>query len=211
MTDLKLPTNPRFVNITGKQFGYLLAIHYIPKGKWLVKCYCGTEKIVQTGHLLGGNTKSCGCLQKDLMRQKSKKHGMWESKEYSTWSSMKQRCYNSKNLFYKDYGGRGIRICDRWKDSFENFFADMGKKPTPKHSIDRIDVNGNYEPSNCRWATPLQQGFNQRKVIVVEFKGEKVRLLDLCKEYNKDFTTVRYRMKRGYPLLEALTKNIRGH
>ena len=94
-------------------------------------------------------------------RMYSERHGKTKSREYATWLKMKQRCYNPNDQFYLYYGGRGVRICDRWKESFNNFLKDMGTKPTGKHTIDRTDVNGNYEPSNCRWATKSTQTFNQ--------------------------------------------------
>ena len=119
----------------------------------------------------------------------SYKHGKRNSAEYNTWRSIKKRCYKLNNASYKDYGGRGITMCDRWFDSFENFFADIGPRPSPKHSIDRIDVNGNYEPSNCRWATVLQQVTNKRRKpntgvtgIMLNEVSKKFRVYIMCKK-----------------------------
>jgi hypothetical protein len=137
--------------------------------KWLCQCSCNNIKEVLSHHLTGGNTKSCGCLKKEIISNRNFKHGCAlrknETKEYRAFRTMKARCLNSNNPFYKDYGGRGIKICNRWLHSehgFENFLEDMSYAPSSKHTLDRIDVNGNYEPSNCRWATQQVQAINQR-------------------------------------------------
>jgi hypothetical protein len=103
--------------------------------------------------------------------------------EYRTWSSMKVRCYNQNDAGYKNYGGRGIKICDRWRYSFKSFLDDMGPRPSPEHSIDRINVNGNYEPLNCRWADPIQQASNKRSTILIEYQGQKKTLPEWCRHF----------------------------
>jgi hypothetical protein len=119
-----------------------------------------------------GHTRSCGCLVVDSMKAVSTKHGKTKTPEFRSWKSMLSRCSTTAtNKGTKHYAARGIKVCDRWMDCFENFLEDMGPKPTPRHSLDRIDVNGNYEPSNCRWATWTEQARNKRNVIYVTING----------------------------------------
>lgn len=130
-------------------------------------CDCGKKKTTQTWHLVNMKIKSCGCLNDDKTEfrkrtvERCTKHGASKrgklTTEYLSWCSMRNRCQNKSNKDYGRYGGRGITVCDRWMESFNNFFDDMGKKPSPKHSLDRINNHGNYEPSNCRWATQKEQ------------------------------------------------------
>lgn len=155
----------------GQRFDRLIVIAFHDRNpqtrklRWLCQCDCGKTKLVFGNNLRRGNTKSCGCLQKEITVDRSTKHGHTNktavSGTYHSWREMKSRCYNPKRKFYKHYGGRGITVCDRWLESFDNFLADMGERPNGK-SIDRIDTNGNYEPNNCRWATQTQQIHNRR-------------------------------------------------
>jgi hypothetical protein len=132
------------------------------------RCDCGNQSIILMSNLTMNRTKSCGCLnmenKKNNVKHSHTINGLITS-EYTAWVNMRNRCYNSKNNRFQHYGGRGITVCDRWLKSFKNFINDMGLKPTPLHSIDRIDVNGNYEPSNCKWSTPQEQANNKRNNI----------------------------------------------
>lgn len=128
-------------------------------------CDCGQQTVVRSDKLKSGHTKSCGCLQRERVRDalsKTKTHGMTNSGEYYIWCGMKSRCFNENNKSYKYYGGRGITVCDRWRDSFENFYEDMGPRPSSIHQIDRINNDGNYEPGNCKWRTPSENCLNRR-------------------------------------------------
>jgi hypothetical protein len=149
-----------FDDISGRRFNRLVAIERIGK-KWLCICDCGNEKLFNPSNLKRGLTKSCGCFNKELCRTKAKRtHGKSLTTEYKIWQGMHQRCGNPNDKNYPDYGARGISVCERWSE-FEFFYEDMGQRPVGL-SIDRKNNDGNYEPSNCRWATPAEQNSNKR-------------------------------------------------
>lgn len=156
------------VDITNQRFGRLVAIRHVgndvrSKRIWLCQCDCKNEKHIRAGDLRSGKTKSCGCLQIENGSFRST-HGQTGTPEYLAWAGMLTRCNNPKSSNFEYYGGRGIKVCERWLQ-YENFFADMGQKPTPTHTLDRINVDGNYEPANCRWATKKEQAKNKRPFI----------------------------------------------
>lgn len=150
----------------GKRFGRLVVLSPAGMRKksmlWLCRCDCGKERVAYATDIRRGRAKSCGCLKRTPQKHGHAKKGA-HTRAYQTWRHMKDRCLNPRNKRFFDYGGRGIKVCDRWLNSFENFLADMGERPEGK-TLDRYpDNNGNYEPGNCRWATPLQQQQNRRR------------------------------------------------
>ena len=162
----EMPTNKNFIDLTGHVYSRLTVLGYArKKGKhhyWHCSCDCSKKSVVASTSLRSGHTQSCGCYHNERRSEIFSTHGLSSSPEYKAFHNMKSRCLNENAQSYVDYGGRGITICDRWIDSFANFHKDMGDKPSPSHSIDRENNEGNYEPSNCRWATQLQQVRNQR-------------------------------------------------
>lgn len=178
---------PNKIDLAGRIFGRLHVIEDVgvnKNGKFLWKCVCdcGNEKIALSQPLLDGRTQSCGCLHKEQLTERLTKHGLTKVGKrhplYLTWAGMKQRCYNPKSLAYDRYGGRGIKVCDRWLNSFPNFLQDMGEKPSKHHSLERDDNDGDYSPKNCRWATLDIQSKNKRSNIWIEYGNEKYVISD---------------------------------
>lgn len=172
--------------------------------KVLCRCECGTERMVNVQFLREGKSKSCGCWNREYPRTNAVKHGYSGTATYNSWVAMRSRCEDPKFIGYENYGGRGISVCLRWA-TFAAFLEDMGPKPSPGHSIDRIETNGNYEPGNCRWSTKKVQCRNKRNNRVVEFGGVRDCLKAHAERAGIDYHKVHGRLRRGWSLERALS------
>jgi hypothetical protein len=185
------------LEIAGKKFGRLTVIKYVGDGRWECVCDCGNAVTPYGRAVARVKTKSCGCYRKDNTGKLNNTHGMSKTKEYQIWASMIARCHIPSATGYERWGGRGISVCARWRNSFTDFLADMGNRPTDKHSIDRINNEGIYEPANCRWATRSEQAKNvrPRKETInkntVWFDGKTLKQWSV--ELNLPVSCLRYR------------------
>lgn len=192
-------------DLRGRKFGRLTVVQYSYKRNkiyyYKCVCDCGKECVKSRGYLIYESSsihKSCGCWRKEEQRKYRLKTYDFRkgTPTHNSWSAMRQRCNDPQNRAYANYGGRGIKVCDRWQN-FENFLADMGKKPSPKHSIDRINVNGDYCPENCRWATIDEQANNKRNCIMVTHNGKTQNFKQWCEELNLPYYCAISMYKRG--------------
>lgn len=184
-------TTRKIKSLVGEKFGRLTVVEFAGRkgshtcSTWRCLCDCGKERIVRGDCLKGGVTKSCGCLARERSSARiiklATKHGKSGTAEYLAWLNMVKRCGDRKTPYFKNYGGRGIAVCDDWKNSFETFLRDMGTRPSGKYSLDRIDNNGNYEPSNCRWSTKVEQQTNMRSNRVFSLNGETHHAAEWCR------------------------------
>jgi len=195
-------------DLTGEVFGRWTVLHLAGKNgtrtRWECECECGTVRPVIGCNLVGGISKSCGCLKKEIIVKMRTKHGMCGSPEYIAWKNIKIRCYNPKFSGFHRYGGRGIAVCDEWRNSFEDFYNDMGDRPSKGHSIDRIDNDGNYEPSNCKWSTKEEQMSNRSNNVFLKYKGQTETTAYWAREFNIHPSTIAHRISKGWSVNEAL-------
>ncbi len=200
----------RVKDLTGKAFGQWTVIDYAGLNKqgsaiWNCRCDCGTLRAVTCGSLCNDRSKGCGCLRDELNKVRPITHGKSNSPTYCSWRAMLTRCYNCRNENHKRYGANGIKVCARWKDSFEAFLEDMGERPSLLHSIDRYpDKNGNYEPTNCRWATRDEQNRNTRRNVILTHKGESLCMKDWSYRTGININTLHARLTRGWSIEDAI-------
>jgi len=202
-------------NISGQKVNRLTAVSYEKVGRrimWTFICDCGGTTICEKSSVLSGHTKSCGCYKKDATSVSSFIHGesysVKRTTEYRSWEAMKYRCQNENSKRYRNYGGRGIKVCDRWLNSFDNFIVDMGRKPSKDFTLDRIDVNGDYTPENCKWSSPYEQANNTTKNVLIVHKetGIFYNSASLAgKAYNKNPSTIlsQLRLNRKSDFIKA--------
>lgn len=191
------------LNLEGQVFGRLRVLERDPKNtkkggaRWLCLCDsehggCGNTTVVSSGSLRSGGCRSCGCLLKEMLLERNKispsiTHGLSHTPEYQAWRGMRKRCYNQKDRYYSDYGGRGITVCAEWLTNFEAFYQDMGPRPSPAHSLDRKDNDKGYSKDNCRWATKIEQSSNTRKNIFHLYNGTYRTIAAWCREFELDY------------------------
>lgn len=203
----------KIIDLAGKHFGKLLVLKYVGQDKahnalWLCRCDCGNEKVISTKNLLHSNkhsgTKSCGCL---VAENHVSLHNKSQTRIYRIWQRMKARCYNQNDKHYEYYGGRGITICDEWKDDFQCFYDwSMSNGYTDRLTIDRIDSNGDYTPSNCRWATRKQQANNTRQNRYLTYNGKTLTAKQWSEELGINYSTIQGRIRRGLNISEILSQ-----
>lgn len=200
-------------SLVGQRFGRLLVIEFSGnlngRRRWLCRCDCGAYTKPSTGGLRTGDSQSCGCLAREKNRSRLKlqrtKHGMARTAEWRAWASLRSRCNNKNDQRYKNYGERGIKVCDEWSASFEAFYRDMGPKPSPKHSIDRINNDGDYKPSNCHWATAGEQARNTRQNVLFSMDGKTMTAAEWAREIGISCGALKMRLDAGWTIERALT------
>ena len=201
----------------GAKFGRLTATKLLTHTRngyqWECLCDCGNKLKVRQFSLTSGTTESCGCLKMDTtiaLGKSNRTHGLRHTAEYNVWIAMRDRCLNQKDEAYYNYGGRGIRVCDEWLTDFQAFYDYMGPRPSNRHSIDRINNDGHYEPGNVRWASPIEQGNNKRNNRAITIDGITKNLAEWAREYGISASRIQRRIdKSGWDPKTAVTKPVR--
>lgn len=204
------------IDLTGKRFTRLLVLSEAPRRDtsrmryWLCQCDCGEQREVSQSHLLYGGQTSCGCLgSRTTLGDRKRTHGNTcgrkPTPEYKSWQMMKRRCTDPEDKRWPRYGGRGISVCAEWLNDFEAFLAHVGPRPSAKHSLDRIDTNGNYEVGNVRWALPEVQMQNRDDVHLITLNGETLCLAEWCRRTGLKHNAVIRRLNAGWSAERALT------
>lgn len=208
-----LPNHHKFIDLTDKRFGRLKVESYAgnqhgntrPTAKWNCLCDCGKRSVVSGSVLRAGDSNSCGCLLAETRGKSTIKHGKCKSGAYESWQGIKDRCLNQNNKSFKNYGGRGISVCDRWLESFENFFEDMGPRP-PRLTIERVNNEKGYSPDNCQWATRKVQNIDKRNNNYITHEGITLHISEWSIRTRIDRHLIYRRIfKLGWSIKEALT------
>ena len=199
------------VDLTGRRFERLKVLERLPKQpgevvKYLCLCDCGNKKIVSSGNLQNLSTKSCGCYNLEAIKKANTKHGYFGTPTYVSWASMKTRCTNPKSPDYPRYGGRGIKVCDRWLHSFENFLLDLGERPHLKFTLERKQNNKGYEPGNCYWASPKEQANNRSSNVTFLFNNEILNIAQIAEVAGIRRDMLSRLLRKGYSLEEAVAR-----
>jgi len=198
-----------FINLSGKEFGRWTVLEPSSRQRsnfyWKCRCQCGNEKEVRNTSLTTGVSTSCGCAQKEALTEVNTTHGLSRTPEYQVWHALKSRCLNANNPSAKHYKERGIKVCQRWMNSFEAFLRDMGPRPSREHSIHRKDNDGDYTPKNCMWATGIIQHNATRANLFLTIGGIKKTVAEWCRERSLNRSTVYSRLRRGMSPDRALS------
>lgn len=215
-------SGPKPDDLSGQRFGRLVAVAFVPgritplprrRASWQCRCDCGTDTTVQAAALSRGATRSCGCLAKEASSARFTTHGAsWPvmTTEYRIWRNIKTRCLDANHGAWKHYGGRGITLCDRWRDSFEAFLADVGHRPSKAHTLDRIANDGHYEPGNVRWALGEVQHGNTRSNVMLTFNGKTQHISAWARELGVPRDRLQSRLRLGWSAHRTLSTTLRG-
>lgn len=209
-----LTKSPPFGKLTVIAYAYGTPRKDKPTSKihwWKCQCACGKTKVIRGNDLVTGKITSCRCVQRNRVRQRMTTHGDTGSPEHRTWKELHRRCHNEKSGSYKNYGKRGIKICARWRGryGFANFLADMGRMPKPGMQIDRENNNGDYTPTNCRWATRKQNCRNKRNNRLITHAGIACTIAEWAETLSINYHTIRSRLRRGWPVDQTLNCPVR--
>lgn len=201
-----------FKDLTGQKFTNLTAIERdfskTSRVHWLCKCDCGNIRSVISKDLISGHSKSCGCLKIEALVKRSTTHNMGHSSEYKIFYDMLKRCHNPNSSHYHNYGGRGVSVCEEWRESFELFYTHIGPRPSTAHSVDRIDNNLGYQPGNVRWSTDIEQANNKRNTTRLSYNNMTMTLREWSEYTGIKLRSLRCRVDRGWSAERILTTPI---
>lgn len=200
---------PKATNAVGMRFHKLVVLYQISgsrksPSKVICQCDCGNTTMQFKNNVTSGKVKSCSCHKNRLAKENHLKHGMHGTKIYAVWASMIQRCCNPKNKSFHNYGGRSIQVCIAWQSSFEQFYKDVGNRPTPAHTLDRIDNSSNYEPDNIKWSLVDEQANNKRTNHLIEYNDEKLTMSQAARKFNISYSKLKRRIYKGRSLCDII-------